>query len=68
MTLFTTTGSPKLVRTCTYPLTGLACVNRVYTEQAIFDITDDGLCVLDTFGTTYADLEARLDVPLGCSP
>jgi 3-oxoadipate CoA-transferase, beta subunit len=64
MTLFTANGSPKLVRTCTYPLTGLACVNRVYTEQAIFDITDDGLCVIETFGTTYAEIRARLDLPL----
>jgi len=43
--------------------------NRVYTEQAIFDIRDDGLCVIETFGTTYADLQARLDVPLkSCAP
>ena len=47
----------------------MACVNRVYTEQAIFDIRDDGLCVIETFGTTYADLQARLDVPLkSCAP
>jgi 3-oxoadipate CoA-transferase, beta subunit len=64
MTLFTANGSPKLVPKCTYPLTGVACVDRVYTEQAIFDIRDDGLCVIETFGTTYADLEARLDLHL----
>ena len=57
-----------MVRRCTYPLTGVACVNRVYTEQAIFEIRDDGLCVIETFGTTYADLEARLDVPLKSCP
>jgi hypothetical protein len=34
----------------------------VYTEQTIFDIRDDGLYLIETFGTTYADLAARLDV------
>ena len=64
MTLYAKDGSPKLVPKCTYPLTGVGCVSRVYTERAIFDITDDGVCVIETFGTTYADLGSRLDIPL----
>ena len=36
MSLFTKDGAPKLVPHCTYPLTGLACVSRVYTEHATF--------------------------------
>ncbi len=64
MTLFARDGSPKVVPSCTYPLTGLACVDRVYTEQAIFAIEPDGVRVLETFGTTYDELAARLDVPL----
>jgi 3-oxoadipate CoA-transferase, beta subunit len=64
MTLFAKNGSPKLVPECRYPLTGVACVNRVYTEQAIFDIADDGVRVIETFGTTYGELESRLDVAL----
>jgi 3-oxoadipate CoA-transferase beta subunit len=64
MSLFAKNGSPKLVPRCTYPLTGLACVSRVYTDLAIFDITPDGVVVLETFGCSVADLAARLDVPL----
>ncbi|MBZ5739468.1 3-oxoacid CoA-transferase subunit B [Nocardioides mangrovi] len=64
MTLFAKDGSPKLVPSCTYPLTGVGCVARVYTEVAVFDLTPDGVVVLDTFGTTYDELAERLDVPL----
>ena len=49
---------------CTYPLTGLGCVSRVYTDLAVFLITDDGVVVRETFGTDFASLAALLDVPL----
>ncbi|MCL2541001.1 MAG: 3-oxoacid CoA-transferase subunit B [Nocardioidaceae bacterium] len=64
MTLFAKDGTPKLVPECTYPLTGVGCVSRVYTDLAVFDLTADGVVVLDTFGTTLAELRERLDVPL----
>jgi 3-oxoadipate CoA-transferase, beta subunit len=64
MTLFAKDGSPKLVPTCTYPLTGLACVSRVYTGHATFEITKDGVTVLETFGMTVDQLANRLAVPL----
>ncbi|MBB2947085.1 3-oxoadipate CoA-transferase beta subunit [Actinoplanes lutulentus] len=64
MTLFTKRGEPKLVPECTYPLTGLKCVDRVYTDQATFLITDAGVIVRDTFGITFEELSDRLDVPL----
>jgi 3-oxoadipate CoA-transferase, beta subunit len=64
MTLFAKDGSPKLVPACTYPLTGLACVSRVYTGHATFEITKDGVTVLETFGMTVDQLANRLDVPL----
>jgi 3-oxoadipate CoA-transferase beta subunit len=64
MTLFAKDGSPKLVPACTYPLTGLACVSRVYTEQATFRVGPEGVTVIETFGTTVDDLAARLDVPV----
>jgi 3-oxoadipate CoA-transferase beta subunit len=64
MTLFARDGSPKLVPTCTYPLTGLACVSRVYTGHATFEITEDGVTVLETFGMTVDQLADRLAVPL----
>ena len=64
MTLLTKEGEPKLVRACTYPLTAVSCVDRVYTEVATFEITPDGVTVLATYGTTYEELVALLDVPL----
>ncbi|TWG06398.1 3-oxoadipate CoA-transferase beta subunit [Streptomyces brevispora] len=64
MTLFTKTGAPKLVPECSYPLTGLGCVDRVYTDLAVFDITPQGVTVRETFGTTVDDLAGRLDLPL----
>lgn len=67
MTLFTKDGTAKLVPECTYPLTGLRCVSRVYTEHAIFDIdpADEGLVrVRETFGVSVASLAERMDVEL----
>jgi 3-oxoadipate CoA-transferase, beta subunit len=64
MNLFAKDGAPKLTPTCTYPLTGRACVRRVYTDHALFELGGDGVVVLETFGTTLDALRARLDVPL----
>ena len=64
MSLFAKDGSPKLVPSCTYPLTGVGCVDRVYTEHAVFEITPEGVVVRETFGTSYEELEDRLDVPV----
>jgi 3-oxoadipate CoA-transferase beta subunit len=62
MSLFAKDGSPKLVKECSYPLTGVGCVSRVYTELAIFSITEDGVEVSETFGTSLDELASRLDV------
>ncbi len=40
-------GAPKLVQRCTYPLTGLGVVNRVYTDLAVIDITKEGFQILE---------------------
>jgi 3-oxoadipate CoA-transferase beta subunit len=40
-------GQSKLVRTCSYPLTGLGCVTRVYTDLAVLDVTPAGFRVRD---------------------
>jgi 3-oxoacid CoA-transferase B subunit len=64
MTLFAKDGTPKLVPGCTYPLTGVACVDRVYTDVAVCRVGARGVTVLETFGISYDDLAARLDVPL----
>jgi len=64
MTLLTRDGVSKLVETCTYPLTGIGCVTRVYTDKAVFLIGPDGVTVRETFGCTLADLQAVVPVPL----
>jgi 3-oxoadipate CoA-transferase, beta subunit len=40
-------GESKIVRACTYPLTGVACVTRIYTDLAVLDVTPHGLCVVE---------------------
>jgi 3-oxoadipate CoA-transferase beta subunit len=56
--LLTKTGESKLVAECSYPLTGVGCVTRVYTDHAVFDVTADGFAVREAFGdNTVAGLE-----------
>jgi 3-oxoadipate CoA-transferase beta subunit len=64
MTLFAKDGSAKLVPACTYPLTGRACVSRIYTDLATFLVGGDGVTVVETFGSTVSELSERLDVPI----
>jgi 3-oxoadipate CoA-transferase beta subunit len=65
MNLFTKDGAAKLVSECTYPLTGLRCVRRVYTDYAIFDIdADAGVWVRETFGIGLAELASRMTIEL----
>lgn len=60
--LFTREGEPKIVAECTYPITGLACVSRIFTDFAEFAITPDGLAVNEI----YTDVDiARLSEQLG---
>ncbi|MEV7694349.1 3-oxoacid CoA-transferase subunit B [Microbacterium sp. NPDC089189] len=53
--LLTKQGESKLVAACTYPLTGVGCVSRVYTDHAVFDVTADGFAVRELFGDTTLD-------------
>jgi len=64
MGLFGKDGSPKLVPSCTYPLTGVGCVSRVYTDHAVFEVGGESVVVLTTWGISVAELRERLDVPL----
>ena len=64
MTLLSRDGRPKLVPECTYPLTGLGCVSRVYTDLAVFLIQSEGVVVRDLFGVDFGALATVLDVPL----
>lgn len=61
----TKSGESKIVDRCTYPLTGVGCVSRVYTDLAVIDITDDGLVVRDLApGLTLDELQSITGVPL----
>jgi len=66
MDLLTKTGESKLVQSCTYPLTGVGCVSRVYTDVAVFDLTPQGAQVIDIVeGLSFEDLQALTPVALG---
>ncbi|UUW92097.1 3-oxoacid CoA-transferase subunit B [Pimelobacter simplex] len=67
MSLFGKDGSPKLVPACTYPLTGVGCVSRVYTDHGVFEVGGDAVVVRETWGISVADLRRRLGVPLATS-
>jgi len=61
----TKTGQSKLVAACTYPLTGIACVSRIYTDLAVIDVTPAGLKVVETFnGLGFEELQKLSGVPL----
>jgi 3-oxoadipate CoA-transferase beta subunit len=61
----TKTGDSKLVPQCTYPLTGIGCVTRIYTDLAILDVTADGLKVREIVADiSFEDLQALSGVPL----
>lgn len=60
MNLFAKDGTPKLVPYCSYPLTGRACVSRIYSDYAVFEIQPSGIAVIDTFGITLAAVVSRL--------
>lgn len=58
-------GAPKVVERCTLPLTGVGCVNRVYSDLAVIDIDDDGLLVTAMVeGLTRDELADKTGAPL----
>jgi 3-oxoadipate CoA-transferase, beta subunit len=61
----TKSGASKLVEHCTYPLTGKAVVNRIYTDLASLEVTADGLVVVDRIdGLSHAEFEALSQLTL----
>ena len=61
----TKSGESKIVPKCTYPLTGIRCVNRIYTDLAVIDVTPGGLKVIEMVeGLAFAELERMTGVPL----
>ena len=58
-------GESKIVPRCTYPLTGIRCVNRVFTDLAVIDVTPRGLVVVEMCdGLSFDELQRMTDVPL----
>jgi len=58
-------GQSKIVARCTYPLTSIACVNRIFTDLAVIDVTSAGLRVVEMAdGLTLVELENLTGVPL----
>jgi 3-oxoadipate CoA-transferase beta subunit len=65
MELLTRQGQSKLVAACTYPLTGLACVSRVYTDLAVFDVGAEGARVMEMIdGLGLDELRNLTGLPL----
>ena len=65
MDLLTKKGESKIVEACSYPLTGIGCVKRVYSDLATLECTPDGLKLIDRVdGLTHAELEKLIGLPI----
>jgi len=65
MDLLTKQGQSKIVQACTYPLTGIACVKRIYSDLATLECTPQGLKLIDTVdGLDHAELEKLVGLPI----
>jgi len=65
MDLLTKTGQSKVVAQCAYPLTGIACVARIYTDLATMECTPQGLRLVEAVdGLSRAELELLVGLPI----
>ncbi|MEG2032746.1 MAG: 3-oxoadipate CoA-transferase, partial [Janthinobacterium sp.] len=65
MELLTKGGESKLVQACSYPLTGIACVSRIYSDLAVLDLGPRGGTVVELVdGLRFEQLQALTAVPL----
>ena len=65
MDLLTKQGESKVVSTCSYPLTGVSCVKRIYSDLATLECTANGLKLIDKVeGLTTHELENMLGLPV----
>ena len=65
----TKSGEPKLLRRCTYPLTGVHCVDLVITDLAVIAITEKGFELRELApGVTAEQVQALTEAPLALSP
>lgn len=62
----TKSGEPKIVERCTYPLTGVGCVRRIYTDLAVIEVTPAGLRAIEWVdGLSFEALQGLTAAPLG---
>jgi len=65
MDLLTKKGESKVVAQCSYPLTGIGCVKRIYSDIATLECTLQGLRLIDTVdGLSHAELEQLVGLPI----
>jgi len=61
----TKSGESKIVPKCTYPLTGVGCVSRIFTDLVVIDVTPGGLALVDMVeGLSFEELQRVTGVPL----
>lgn len=59
-------GTPKIVKECSLPLTGAACVHRIITDLGVLDVTPDGLVLVETApGVSEQEIRDRTEAPIG---
>jgi 3-oxoadipate CoA-transferase, beta subunit len=69
MDLLDKSGRSKVVERCTYPLTGVACIKRIYTDLATLECTPQGLRLIDTVeGLSRSELERLIGLPVAEAP
>lgn len=65
MDLLTKKGESKIVKECSYPLTGIGCVKRIYSDLATLECTPQGLKLIDkVVGLGYSELEGLIGLPV----
>jgi 3-oxoadipate CoA-transferase, beta subunit len=65
MDLLTKKGESKIVSSCSYPLTGIACVKRIYSDLATLECTPQGLKLIERVeGLSHAELERLVGLPI----
>ncbi|NPC58938.1 3-oxoacid CoA-transferase subunit B [Caenimonas soli] len=65
MDLLTKKGESKVVSQCSYPLTGIACVKRIYSDLATLECTPQGMKLIDKIdGLSHSELERLVGLPI----
>jgi 3-oxoadipate CoA-transferase beta subunit len=61
----TKTGEPKLVKECSYPLTGVGVVSRIFTNLAVVDVTPGGFQLVELApGVTFEEVQQKTGAPI----